>query len=767
MIMALLLAALSAPVDGAPLVGQPGEPMVISVGNDVGFQVVSPEEAMKAFAERGELRCGPKRLAEHWKAHGPLYSEHGVTAFEPYVKWMLMEPEEGAWDPSFYDAELAAIKQHGLKWVPFLIAGPAYATPPWFKESDESVFAIDLATGDVSRDQSIWNPHLRPRVRAWLKQFFEHYDPADIQAALLGISGVFGESIYTAGGNIWTWIWDGHYPQHAGWWCGDAYAEADFRAKMKAQYEDIPALNRAWETELASFDEVKPFVPDDTHTMRARLDFIRWYMGSMTDFAEWWVATTRELAPDVPIMMCTGGGASAQLGADMSAQSKMVAKYGAGMRITNEASDYGANFQLTRHIGSACRLYDTYFGYEPAGGVNENGIVARVYNAVASGAWELFHYDNPPRGARGERYKRYLDLMRVREPEIEVGLFWSRTSADLGLAPSLGAAGRAVRDICDVEFIDELMISDGALDGVKTLVWADGPVTEPETAAAIEQAVRGGLTLVVPAGWQPRSPEDDALFPTSETGDVTDFGSYSVPYLPDKPGRPGPWREGKFFGPEPDSAWRTSGRLCWTSGAVTIHVPLSKEPSRIRLPYRVGNLQVPVKFLVDGTLVEEAGAGTQAEIVVNAPAATEGKPEIAIIVDATTWQPSEAGESDDTRQMSVMLRDVIIEPGAGEAQPASPVQFVKAVGQGHVVVATGHQATSVPEALAAIIREPGKHGVPGLSPEASIDARADQVYVTVTTEDLLLYNHGGVDATVQTPQGTVEVPAHSIVSVKR
>lgn len=623
----LSIIAAAASASGQPAF-QAGDPIVVSVGNDVGWQVKSIEEARAAFLERGELRGGTEKVKAHWEQHGSLYGEHGVTAFEPYVKWMLLEPEEGVWDPAFYDAEVAAFKEHGLRWVPFLIAGPAYATPPWFKESEESVFAVDLKTGDVTRDQSIWNPYIKPRIRAWLTRFFEHYDHNDMQSVLLGISGVFGESIYTAGGNVWTQIWDGEYPQHFGWWCGDSHAKADFVKAMREKYRDIASLNKTWETDLDAFDDVAPFIPDKNHTMRARLDMIRWYMGAMTDYAEWWVATTRELAPDVPILLCTGGSASAELGADMTAQSKMVARYGAGMRITNEASDYARNFHLTRIIGTACRHYGTYFGYEPAGPVDTNGIVARIYNAVASGAWELFHYDNPPQGERGDQYKRYLDLMQIREPVIDVGFFWSRTSTDLNLHRYLEGAAGAVRDIADVAYIDEQLIADGALDGLKVFVWASGSVTEADTAQAIQQAVEKGLTLIVPKRWQVKSPEGDVLFPTEAT----------------------------------------------------------KRRSKSK----------------------------------------------AVLVSALSSHPR-----------------------------------VTPIGDGAVIQSTNDKAESVAEVLAAVIQEPASFGVPSLSPEASVDAQPDNVYVTVTTQDILLYNHGDTTHTVTMPAGAVEVPAHTIVSVQR
>jgi len=601
--------------------------MVVTAGNDVGWQVAGPEEARAAFLENGALRIAPEKLQKHWKDLGPRYAEHGVTAFEPYVKWMLMEPKEGEWDPGFYDAELAAIKEHGLKWVPFLIAGPAYATPPWFKESEESVFAVDLETGHVTRDQSIWNPHIKPRIRAWLTRFFEHYDHKDMQAVLLGISGVFGESIYTAGGNEWTQIWDGAYPQHLGWWCGDPHARADFVEKLRAKYGEIESLNEAWQTQHASFDALAPFVPEKPHSMRARLDMVRWYTGSMTDYAAWWVATTREIAPKVPILVCTGGAGLPELGADMTGQAKMAARFGAGIRITNEASDYANNFFLTRMIGTACRHYGTYFGYEPAGAVDTHGIVARIYNAVSSGAWELFHYDNPPEGERGDVYKRYSKLMQIREPLVEVGFLWSRTTADLKLHRGLEAAAHAVRDIADVAYVDEQLIADGALDDLRMLVWASGNVTEAETAQTIQKAVESGLTLIVPDDWKPESPEGDPLFPSYLTRSLSQTE------------------------PAPESSTRLSHQI-------TKH------------------------------------------------------------------------------------------------------------GRGTIIQSDSKRAVSVAPVLAEVIRDPKSFQVSGLSPEASIDTQPDLVYVTVTTKEILLYNHSSASVTKVTPVGAVDIPPHTISSIE-
>ena len=80
-------------------------------------------------------------------------------------------------------------------------------------------------------------------------------------------------------------------------------------------------------------------------------------------------------------------------GSNFAEQCRVAAKHKAGVRITNEASNYALNFALTRWVASAGKHYGAYYGFEPAGGVDENGIVARIYNATASGANQLFDYN--------------------------------------------------------------------------------------------------------------------------------------------------------------------------------------------------------------------------------------------------------------------------------------------------------------------------------------------------------------------------------------
>jgi len=464
---------------------QAGTPMHFTIGNDVGAQIQTREQARAWMAQ----------VADGAKAAR-------VTAFEPYVKWMLLEPEAGKWDFSYYDMQVEVYGKRDLKWVPFLIAGPAYATPKWFKDSKESVYAKCLEHGEETRTQSIWNPHLRPNIDRLVKAFAEHYDHDQIQMLLLGISGDFGESIYTAGGNEWTYKFDGEYHVHQGFWCGDDYAVVDFRKSMRAKYRSIARLNSAWKTEHKSFDELKPFIPTPDFAERACVDMGIWYRGSMTDFAEFWLKTVRKYMPDVALTLCTGGHTVLRLGADFSGQAIMAKKYKAGIRVTNEASDYEQNFLFTRWVGTLCRRLGTYFGYEPAGAVDEAGIVARIYNATASGADELFIYDNPPTGTRGFIYQTYRDLLVKRDPVVDVAVFHCLTSQSSGqwrgrMEATLGGASQPVRDFADYDVLDENTIGMGWLKDYKALMWLSGPVTEAKTLKALEVWAKQGGYLVV------------------------------------------------------------------------------------------------------------------------------------------------------------------------------------------------------------------------------------------------------------------------------
>ncbi|MCF6149865.1 MAG: hypothetical protein E3K37_14525 [Candidatus Kuenenia sp.] len=117
------------------------------------------------------------------------------------------------------------IIRHNLKWVPFLILGPCYATPEWFQVSSESVFAKCIEHSIESKIQSIWNPYLPKYVDRFIGIFAKHYQSHNLfESITLGISGNWGEAMYPVGGGFGT-----NFHTHSGWWCGDKYALESYR----------------------------------------------------------------------------------------------------------------------------------------------------------------------------------------------------------------------------------------------------------------------------------------------------------------------------------------------------------------------------------------------------------------------------------------------------------------------------------------------------------------------------------------------------------
>jgi len=434
----------------------------------------------------------------------PILRALGATSHETYVTWLASQPTPDRWDWSHYDACVAAHEAAGLKWVPFLILGPSYTLPKWFYDSDEHVGYRCLAHDQETAIQTLWHPALPGRVEAFLKAFAAQYGRRGvIESVLLGITGNYGEAIYPVSdgsAKSWTSRPHGPYHSHPGMWCGDRYARADLRKWLRGKYGSIEKLNAAWRTKHTAWETVQPAVRTPDTATRAWLDTVDWYRSAMTDWAEFWIRTTRKhMPPGTEIYLCTGGSAPPYHGSEFGIQSKIVAKHGAGIRITNEASNYALNFAITRWVAAACRHYGTFFGYEPAGKVDAGGVVARIYNATCSGAKQLHQYPPNVLSAPGAmaKWKQYGRFMKLREPRVEVAVWYPNRMVDLQdrhVLPRL----RAMREVCDYDIVDARMIADGALKRYRILVGiSDGPY-EAETLKHVDAWVRGGGTLYLP-----------------------------------------------------------------------------------------------------------------------------------------------------------------------------------------------------------------------------------------------------------------------------
>lgn len=445
-----------------------------------------------------------------------LAKEIGITALQSYVPWSNVEPQPGSFDFSLYDPLVEKIQKHGLGWVPFLILSPYYATPEWFLKSEERVFFKCLEHNYECKIQSLWNPYLKKYLEGFIRAFYEHYHriPA-IKSILLGISGNWGESIYPVSGGF---VKEKH--MHPGWWCGDKYAIKHFRNTLRMKYKDIRALNEAWEKGYIDFEStyfpnlsnefafkhniqqigykflgwlpknVKSFLksimvrPETDIELKGDLihwlDFVKWYVFSMTEWMEFWLSTIRKYFKDKPIYVVTGGHGSPMLGADFFKQIKAAARYSAGIRVTNLSDSYPESSVLSKLVSSPCRFYGSYFETEEAHIHSPKAITMRIFDAVTSGARgvyfktllgpgkNLYMGNSQPPGEPtncAKILKNNMTFLHEERPTVEAALFYPNTAVilDPNVLLSFKRESSALRDYFDLDFLDEGMVSDGAI----------------------------------------------------------------------------------------------------------------------------------------------------------------------------------------------------------------------------------------------------------------------------------------------------------------
>jgi len=710
----------------------------------------------------------------------------GVTSVESYVDWASVEKIEGQWDWSVWDRQVTTLEEAGLRWVPFLLVGMPYATPMWFQESDRSAYYVCLEHGKENRTQTLFNPRLPTYVDRYLAEFAERYrDRGVIESILLGITGIYGESIYPAGpdGGGWTARLNGAYHNHMGWWAGDSLARQAFRQAMTKRYRTVAALNAAWGTDYAGVEAVTTFLPANAPNDRAAADMAQWYQQAMTDWAVLWVGLARKHFPDTEIYLCTGGRGTPELGADFSAQAKAISPLGAGIRITNEGSNYAHNFTHTREVATATRFYGTFAGFEPAGPVDPVGVSARIYNAVASAARQL-HYYHPNVLAGNEALTRFRDgseHLVVLRPEVAVAFYVSRETweVDVSRNDPMYVHARALRDVTDFDMVTRTTVRDGILPGYRALVLTESPVLEPDVAALIEEWVNaGGILLSAGDGGLPGSRLHNladwrARLLPAEGGRVSiryTLGGEAPAYWQLHIGTPDD--EGWLFG---DWHQREHGTE-WPDDP-TAHKRWSGRRAGIRVPVHPG---VGHGLVLDAHLSGHSLASGRNTVSVNGHAvgvldragshryrfaipanALAGESVAEVMIDMQTWCPVDHG-STDKRDLGVALRMVeIVRDGVHVTKPASARlltsfdpetvrPLVRRVGKGAVVDLHGQGGPDTVWAVGAEILGNTSRYVPESAPVVTVDGQVDGRFATTTDRGIYWYSdREGI--VVQTP----------------
>lgn len=463
--------------------------------------------------------------------------EYKITSLQSYLLWSEVEKEEGKFDFTVYDELIEKIKKHNLKWVPFIIFGPNYATPEWFKKSENSVFARCLEHNKDSRIQSIWNPNLPRYAERFLSKVAERYkDSGILESVTFGISGNWGEALYPVTGGFY-----GNFHSHLGFWAGDKYAREDFLryCKEKGIKADIPELKDRKNifSLLVSLSGNLPdwlkgflktvlrkmksgtFLTSDESALPENKDenwthFIKWYLGSMNKWADLWLQTARKYFPDDKLYLVTGGTGHPATGGDLVNQTKIAAKYKAGIRITNQTNDYSQSFILTRLVASAAKLYNTYFITEEAAVLQSlEGVTMRIFDAVSTGADGLYCKNFisiagdpivkkflPAGTATGakESLLKNIHYFKKERPVVKIAVLFPNNSIykNPGLIIDLYNKCSDIRDLTDFDLLDETMIKDGGLNNYQYVLVLSEEIENKEISEKIEEWEKKGGKLI-------------------------------------------------------------------------------------------------------------------------------------------------------------------------------------------------------------------------------------------------------------------------------
>jgi len=431
---------------------------------------------------------------------------------------------ENQWDWSLSDKHLATCRKAGLKCQYFAVF---HWAPEWYRNSKEFVPSVGLRSSRELACMSLWSPDILRWFEYGYAALAEHYG-RKIDAIYVGVHGDYGETLFPMGwyprknlGDKGVGLYD--------YWCGDAYACADFRRFVRDKYGNINKLNAAWGSQFDFFESVgypqaayiKAFDYnrsteqsrawldsvgfDITSTAQKRrywLDFVQWHYDSMTNFAGEVCRIARKYFPETILMLPLGGPKEVlEYGQDSTALVKAASKSTVQIRSTHGRHwPFPENYStMLRRIATACKYYDVPFWTEPPDQVSPEDEVGRFMESISSGTWAFWdHGGNPLRAA--DTFREYSAFLTLEKPVVDVCLFFPTTQHRLQphieYPQRLKSFGAELRDVIDYDIVDEQLIEDGALERYRVLVWVEGSFIEAKVLSRIASWVRDGGVLV-------------------------------------------------------------------------------------------------------------------------------------------------------------------------------------------------------------------------------------------------------------------------------
>jgi len=475
-----------------------GEPWHVSTGNlSVGYIQASP---VGAYPRTNVFEAPPSvESQKHLKGMG-------LVANEDYVAWGAVEREPGVWNWKQHDDMERALHAAGLRYV---VYDWVHFPPTWLRTNGNRTLMRCLEHGQECNYLSIFDP----QTIVWYDHFYKnlagHFTNRidDVYACILG---PYGEGNYPL--MVPDWVNMGHC--HEGYWCGDEHARAAFQHAMQKKYSRVAKLNHAWGSQYKSFEEIsmpaelanEKFKPSlsafsTAQDKRRWLDFITWYHQAIIDFTERSVQTVLKYFPASKVRLKPGGNARGVNPIAWGTYCPGYAKMAGPYHIVLQPADCGGAVFGDKWMGTAYQFYGVTECTEPAGNLDDNMFVTRMFSDASSGARQLFTYEFERHNAA---VQKYVHLFKGRAGDTEVAVYCPTTLYRFG--ESLDAtvqSGYPLRDLCEYDVLDEVLIDDGALNAkrYKALIMFQTDIIDQNILGAFDKFLRkGGKICVVGTG---------------------------------------------------------------------------------------------------------------------------------------------------------------------------------------------------------------------------------------------------------------------------
>ncbi len=505
-----------------------GQQSVQGPGLDIEFRRIEPPQGYQVTHLWQTMGWPPSQFLKEERFE--MMKFIGITGLVSHVHWSEVECD-GPGDAQFdmYIGLRSALQRNDLKWTPVLMAHPMYSTPAWFRNSGDSVFLRCLEHDMETPVQSIWNPHLRPHIRRFLRKTAEfcHRHRESLGPIRLGFCGKCGEAGFPVEPGL-------ECPDtthaHPGWWAGDRYARDDFRNWLRQKHGSAENVAAAWGIPHASVDRIAtctgnlislPGDPlagevlgdieelDEVYQIRFA-DFVHWYEDSVTNYVRFWLQEARQLFPGARLDIVVPGDEQRERGVNPTALTKAAREFNAGLWCIAMSDAFLDGFVRSVRLSSAARGYGVPYGTEERILNSEKGVPGRFFNTLSGGAKGLgfrglFDIITKYGTASGrdalEVYYRYAPLLTRSRPMIRVAVFYPerilRLSSDRKAVYYSWL--KRLRDQVEFDVLDETMIADGLLENYRVLIRLPMSPMDESAEKSVRRFVKNGGVEIVHA----------------------------------------------------------------------------------------------------------------------------------------------------------------------------------------------------------------------------------------------------------------------------